>query len=127
MIRLFNRNAEQEHRSYLASFAARSLRRALVQDARRKQAVPRESLGHPISLDEGAPPPERAPPLDILALDAALSKLTMVAPKAARIVELRYFGGLSAEETAEALSMSVAEIESAWRAGRAWLRGELAS
>ncbi len=64
-------------------------------------------------------------PIDLLALDQALERLASLDPQQARLVELRYFGGLTIDETAEALAVSSATVERDWRSARAFLRREL--
>ena len=78
-----------------------------------------------MTLNEAVlPGPE--PDLDVLAVDAALEKLAALDPEQARLVELRYFGGLSVEETAEALGISPATVKRRWTSARAFLASELA-
>ena len=66
-----------------------------------------------------------APPVDLLALDAALARLATLDPRQEQIVELRFFGGLSIEETAEALDISPATVKREWRTAKAWLYKEI--
>ena len=67
-----------------------------------------------------------AQPEEILAVDEALARLDRLDPQEARVVELRYFGGLSAEETAHAMGLSLRAVEREWASAKAWLRAELA-
>ncbi len=127
MIRLFGSGATIKERGHFVALAARTMRQVLVDHARHKQAGKRVPPGQQIPLDATMLLANTAPGVDILALDAALSKLALVSPRAAKVVELRYFGGLTAKETAETLDVSLSSVEREWRAARAWLRGELAS
>ena len=77
-----------------------------------------------VNLDE-ADPTDRRNLEELLVIDTALRKLAGVDPRQAEIVELRYFGGLSVPETAEALSISEKTVKRDWAVARAWLRGEL--
>jgi len=99
------------------------MRRILVDHARSRQAAKR-GYGHRVALDEGhAVTGQRS--VDLLALDQALEKLAAFDPRQSQLVELRFFGGLSIEETAEALSVSKATVKREWSLARAWLFGQL--
>jgi RNA polymerase sigma factor (TIGR02999 family) len=99
------------------------MRHVLVDHARRRSAVKREG-GVRVDLDEAAAIVV-ANLEDLLVVDAALQKLAGVDARQAEIVELRYFGGLSVPETAEALNVSEKTVKRDWAVARAWLRGEL--
>ena len=111
-----------ESRTQFFAVASRSMREILVDYARRraaqKRADPRESRldTEAMVLPRGA---------DIIAVDDALEKLAALDREQARIVELRFFGGLTVEEAADALDVSAATVERKWRAARAWLHREL--
>ena len=75
--------------------------------------------------DARQPAGDAGPGLDVLALDRALDRLAALDPHQAKVVELRYFGGLTVEETAEALGISPATVKRHWTLARAWLRREL--
>ncbi|MEO1369309.1 MAG: ECF-type sigma factor, partial [Acidobacteriota bacterium] len=124
MIRLFGSHAEANERAHLVALAARTMRQVLVDHARRHQADKRISPADQVPLDAAALPGS-APSLDILALDEALEQLARVSPRAAQVVELRYFGGLTIAEAAEALDVSDSSVEREWRAARTWLRAAL--
>jgi len=126
-------NAEKNHpwknRTHFLAIAALSMRQILVQRARARHAEKRG--GHDaqrITLDESAlaevPQPQPAG-VDVLALDAALEKLAALDAQQAKIVELRYFGGLTVEEVAETLEISPATVKRHWTLARAWLQREL--
>jgi len=104
--------------------AARMMRRIVVDHARARGAHKRGGGAPPVSLDDA---PELAVERDaeLLALDEALERLTALDPRQGRIVELRYFGGLSIEETAAALSLSPATVKREWSMAKAWLYKEL--
>jgi RNA polymerase sigma-70 factor (ECF subfamily) len=112
--------------AFLAA-AAVTMRRLLVDAARRRQADKRGGGALLEPLDEELAEGLRAPAADaeLLALDAALERLGAASPRARQVVELRFFAGLSLEETAEALETSVKTIQRDWLAARAWLRAEI--
>ena len=109
--------------------AALAMRRILVEQARRKARVRHGGEQRRVDVDDAA---EREPALaielpatDVLAVDAALRRLEADDPRKAKIVELRWFAGLTVPETAEVLGVSVGTVERDWRFVRAWLRSEL--
>ncbi|MCA9736520.1 MAG: ECF-type sigma factor [Gemmatimonadota bacterium] len=118
-------------RSHFMGVAARAMRQVLVRAAERRSAIKRGGGDEPVSLvesqhqrlggDVGQVEPER-----ILVLDAALSRLEALSPRQARVVECRFFAGLSVEETAQALSVSEPTVKRDWSAARAWLAREMA-
>jgi len=113
-------------RSHFVAIAAIAMRRLLIERARRRHAAKRGGDQIMVTLDDtllAAGPSAEA--IDLLALDDALSRLAELDQQQARIVELRFFGGLSVEETAEALSISPATVKRHWAVARAWLLREL--
>lgn len=113
-----------QDRVHFVRMAARLMREILVDHARRHAAGKRDGGERvPITQLELAAP---AGEVDMLALDAALERLAQVDPARAQLVELRYFGGLTIEETAEALAISPATAKRHWQAARAWLFEALA-
>ena len=119
-------NVRWEDRRHFFAIAATIMRRILVDFARARRAKKREAilLKAPVDLERlqvAAPQPDA----DIVALDDALQSLAVFDARAARVVELRYFGGLSIEETAEVLGVSPRTVKRDWAAARAWLMGEL--
>ena len=113
-----------ETRSHFFAFASRIMRNILVDHARSKHRNKRGGDALKISLtDVNKIAPEGD--LDLLALDEALTRLSAVDDQQVRVVELRYFGGLSLEETAEALRVSRATVARDWNVARAWLHREL--
>ncbi|TNJ32853.1 sigma-70 family RNA polymerase sigma factor [Arenimonas terrae] len=108
-----------QDRAHFVHVAARLMRGILVDHARRRDAAKRDG-GQRITLTGlDVPAPEDG--LDVMALDAALARLEQLDPDKARVVELRYFGGLGIDETAEALGCSPATVKRHWQAARAWL------
>jgi RNA polymerase sigma factor (TIGR02999 family) len=97
------------------------MRQILVQRARARRAAKRGALPQRVTLDERLLSTE-GDQVDLVMLDDALTRLAALDPEQARIVELRYFGGLTIEETAEAMGMSPATIKRHWAMARAWLK-----
>lgn len=122
--------AEQAHhwknRTHFLAVAALSMRQILVQRARRRHAAKRGDDPERITLDDRLLASPHSPSLDVLALDEALDRLAALDPQQARIVELRYFGGLTIEEIAEELAISPATVKRHWTLARAWLKRALA-
>jgi RNA polymerase sigma factor (TIGR02999 family) len=110
-------------RGHFFALAAQAMRRILVDHARRRRAAKRGGGEAPSPLDSIAATMEHS--VDLLALDAALEKLERLDPREARVVELRFFAGLSLSEVASSLGISKATVERDWAAARAWLRSEL--
>lgn len=113
-----------QSRTHFLAIAAISMRRLLVERARARHAGKRGGGQHQVTLDDTllAPQPHSAPsPIDLIALDRALDALARLDSQQARIVELRYFGGLTVEETAETLEISTATVKRHWTVARAWL------
>jgi RNA polymerase sigma-70 factor (ECF subfamily) len=113
-----------QNRSHFIAIAALSMRQILVQRARARNAAKRGGAPKRVTLDDSLMP-ESGPSLDVLALDEALTRLAAMDATQARVVELRYFGGLTIEETAEALHSSPATVKREWAMARAWLKREL--
>jgi RNA polymerase sigma-70 factor, ECF subfamily len=130
-VRLVNEKARGfENRAHFVAIAALSMRQILVQRARARHAAKRGGASQRVTLDdavlaEGQGGFARPGEIDILVLDDALTRLAALDPTQARIVELRYFGGLTIEETAEALHSSPATVKREWAMARAWLKREL--
>jgi RNA polymerase sigma factor (TIGR02999 family) len=113
------------NRSQFFGIAAQMMRRILVDHARARLADKRGGGATAITLDESSASSGDADPIDVLELHDALDRLDVLDPQQARVVELRYFGGMSIEETAEALELSPATIKREWAVARAWLAREL--
>ena len=117
-----------KNRTHFLAIAALSMRQILVQRARARHAEKRGGDAERITLDESLLAGQAAPAtggVDVMALDAALERLAAFDAQQAKIVELRYFGGMTVEETAEALDISPATVKRHWTIARAWLRKEL--
>jgi RNA polymerase sigma factor (TIGR02999 family) len=111
-------------RTHLLAFGAALVRRVLVDHARANRAAKRGGGAAEVPLDLTLAAPE-GPPLDLFELDQALERLALASPRQARVVELRFFGGLTVPETAEVLGLSVDTIKREWRFARAWLNRAL--
>jgi RNA polymerase sigma factor (TIGR02999 family) len=114
-----------DDRIHFFAVAAQLMRRILVDHARKHLAAKRGGDQVTLSLDEHLAPP-KSRPLDVVALDDALNELARMNPQHSRIVELRFFAGLSIEEAAQALGVSPATVKRDWAVARAWLYRELA-
>jgi RNA polymerase sigma factor (TIGR02999 family) len=112
-------------RAHFFAVAAQTMRRILIDHARARVAAKRggEQWRVSLSVAEGWSPERQSE--DMLALDEALSKLERNDPRAAKVVELRFFGGLTEDEVAEVLGVSAITVKRDWRAARAWLIGRL--
>ena len=116
------------NKTHFLAIAALSMRQILVQRARARKAAKRGGAPHRITLDDRNIDQAHLPAdVDVLALDEALSKLAALDREQARIVELRYFGGLTVEETADVLGISPATVKRHWSMARAWLKQALES
>ena len=124
IIRLFGSRLPATDRSHFIALAARTMRQVLVDHARYKRADKRLQPEDRVPLDVETLTGD-LPRLDVLELDEALNQLAQVSPRAAKIVELRFFGGLTNPEASEALGVSLSSVEREWRAARAWLRNAL--
>jgi len=118
------KNIQWADRAHFFAMAANMMRRVLVDHARNRDRVKRGGEAIQVSFIAAAevPAPESA---DVLALDEVLRELEDIDPRKSRIVEMRFFGGLSQEETAEALNVSLATVRRDWSLARAWLSREL--
>jgi RNA polymerase sigma factor (TIGR02999 family) len=121
-----SKNAEQrwERRGHFFGAAAIAMRRILVERARHYRRVRHGGEQQRVELDHDAPTP--APEFaDVLAIDQALTRLEKLDPGKARVVLLRYFAGLTIEETAAAMDLSPATVKNEWAFARAWLQSAL--
>ncbi|HWT02451.1 MAG TPA: sigma-70 family RNA polymerase sigma factor [Pyrinomonadaceae bacterium] len=111
---------EWQDRAHFFAVTAQVMRHVLIDHARRRHYAKRGGAAQQVPLEEAhAMSHERA--AELIALDEALEKLAQLDSRKARVVELRYFGGLSLEETADTLQISVMTVRRDWRAARAWL------
>jgi RNA polymerase sigma-70 factor (ECF subfamily) len=113
-----------QNRAHFCAIAAHSMRQILIERARARGALKRGGAQARVTLEEGLLPGGQQS-IDLLALDEALQRLAELDPEQARLVELRFFGGLTVEETAEAMSISPATVKRHWTIARAWLAREL--
>jgi RNA polymerase sigma-70 factor (ECF subfamily) len=121
---LKDKHPQWQDRTHFLAIAAISMRRLLVERARARSAAKRGGPKVQVTLDDGLLMTE-ARSLDLVALDRALVDLARLDPHQARIVELRYFGGMTVEETAEAIGLSPATVKRHWIVAKAWLMREL--
>ena len=131
-LKLVNQRAvEWQNRNHFFAIAAHVMRRILVDHARQHQAEKRGGADLTMLPIDDADASVEEPEVDLVALDQALERLALLDEQQSRVVELRFFSGLSVEETAEVLNVSTRTVKREWRAAKAWLlrelsRGELA-
>jgi len=118
------REIDWQNRAHFLAMAARLMRRILVDHARSRKYAKRGAAQQKLSLSE-ADRIANEPDVDLVALDDALNSLAAMNEQQSRLVELRFFGGLTIEETAEVLGVSHATVERDWAVSRAWLRREI--
>jgi RNA polymerase sigma factor (TIGR02999 family) len=123
-LKLVDQSVSWQSRAQFFGIAARLMRQLLVDYARARQRLKRGGAEWRISLTAAAEIAQEQA-VDLLALDEALETLARVDPQRSRVVELRFFGGLTIEETAQVMGVSTPTIERGWRAARAWLQTEL--
>ena len=117
-------DVDWQNRAHFFGVAAQMIRRILVDLARHHERIKRGGGRRRVQIDEDIALPQHRE-LDLLALDEAMERLADFHERAARIVELRFFGGLNREEVAEVLGLSLRTVGDDWRLARAWLRREL--
>lgn len=118
------KQVQWQNRAHFFAMASRIMRRILVDAARAKGYRKRGGGRLNVSLDEALEVPN-TPFHDFVALDDALNALEAIDPRKSKVVEMRFFGGMSMEETAEALHLSIGTIKRDWQLARAWLAREL--
>jgi RNA polymerase sigma factor (TIGR02999 family) len=122
------RDVNWQNRAHFFGIAAKLMRRILVDHARRDRRAKRGGGVVPVPLDDVQPPsPAGVDPYDAYAIDRALTRLEALDPQQGRVVELRFFGGMTIEETAEVVGLSPATVNREWAVARAWLYRELAA
>jgi RNA polymerase sigma factor (TIGR02999 family) len=119
-----NREANWQNRAHFLAIASQAMRRVLIDHARSKRRVKPGGLQQKVSLEDVVIAAEEQS-YDLVALDSALDRLAKVDARQSRIVELRFFGGLSVEQTAEVLGISPKTVKRDWAVARAWLHREL--
>ena len=122
-VRLANRGLKFRDHSHFLCLAARAMRQILIDRARRRLAAKRGGRNVILPLDDEIV--LAADEQDVLAIDSALTKLSTLDERKSQIIELRFFGGLSVEETADALKLSPATVKREWTLARAWLYREV--
>ena len=123
-LRLVDQDVSWQSRAHFFGIAAQMMRRILVDHARTKNAAKRGDGACKVTLDEALLSTESRD-VDVLALDRALNKLAELDKQQSQIVELRFFGGLSIEDTAEILKISPATVKRDWAMAKAWLYREM--
>jgi RNA polymerase sigma factor (TIGR02999 family) len=124
LLLLEQKRVRWQNRGQFLAVAATLMRRILVDHARKRRAAKRGGDAVVLALDESVAVPEAGMP-DVVALDDALDALSVLSPRQGRIVEMRFFGGLTIEETAAVLGVSPATVKLDWNLARAWLFREL--
>jgi RNA polymerase sigma factor (TIGR02999 family) len=119
------RNVEWKNRGHFFAIAAQAMRRILVDHAKNRHRVKRGGAAEDLALEDALLIAAGENGVDIAALDEAMSRLAEFDPQQERLVELRYFGGLSLDETAKELSISRATAAREWQVAKAWLYREL--
>ena len=125
--RMVRQDLEINNRAHFFAVSSHVMRQILVDYARRSRAVKRGDGIDNLTLNEAAALLPGKENFDLLALDEALNELARMDPQQTRVVELRFFGGLSIEETAEVMGISRATVNRDWATARAWLHRELST
>jgi RNA polymerase sigma factor (TIGR02999 family) len=112
-------------RTHFLAIAALSMRQILVQRARARNAIKRGGSPRRVTLDDANIGSADSKDIDVIALDEALSRLAALDAELAKVVELRYFGGLTVEEVADVMGTSPATVKRQWALARAWLKRSL--
>jgi RNA polymerase sigma factor (TIGR02999 family) len=120
------RNVQWQNRAQFFGIAAQMMRRILVDHARTKKRAKRGGSDIRVSLADATMPVEERD-LDVIALDEALTRLAEIDEQQSRVVELRFFSGLTVEETAEVMGISPATVKRDWSMAKAWLHRELSA
>jgi len=122
------RTVQWENRAHFYGIAARMMRRVLVDHARRRGAAKRDGVtDNPVTITGIPAPAPGVDQVDVLMLHEALSALAALDPRQAEIVEMRYFAGLTVEEIAEVMKISVATVKRDWTTAKLWLRRRMTS
>jgi RNA polymerase sigma factor (TIGR02999 family) len=124
-LQMAGRGQASQSRSQFLGFAAQAMRHLLIDHARRRQSLKRGGELQRVILVSGDGREPAEIPTDLLDLDAALERLGRAHPRQARVVELKFFGGASLAEIAEALGVSHMTVSTDWRQARVWLAREL--
>jgi RNA polymerase sigma-70 factor (ECF subfamily) len=119
------KQVDRMNRAYFFGAVATTMRRILVDHARRRSREKRGGGLAVVPLEDAPEPVAPDPAVDVQALDEALTRLAVIAPRQARVVELRFFSGMTIEDIAEALGVSAGTVKREWTVARAWLYAEL--
>jgi len=119
------RDVTWQNRAHFFAIAAQMMRRILIDYAIRRNRLKRGGTSEDVTLDDALGLANKEKSIDLLSLDEALTRLEQLDEQQARIVELRYFSGLSVEETAEVLGKSASTVKRDWAMAKAWLKGQL--
>lgn len=122
-----SRKADWQNRNHFLAVCARAMRAVLVDWARSRNSVKRGGDVQFLELKEGLAAGAEEPDEDLVAVDQALQALSAMDPRKGQLVELRFFGGLSVEETADVLGVSVGTVMRDWKWAKEWLRRELSA
>jgi len=120
-------NVDWQNRHHFLAVASRTMRRVLVDLARAQQTTKRGARAVHVELESGMAAVDAPVPLDLVALDRALEALARVDARKVQVIELRFFGGLTVDETADILKVSPDTVARDWRAARVWLLRELSA
>ncbi len=126
-LRLVDQDVEWQSRAHFFAVASQVIRHILVDHARTHNAGKRGGGAYKLTLDEALAVPDRQRDINLVALDDALKELSELDPQQGRVVELRFFGGLSIEETAEVVGVSPATVKRDWAIAKAWLYRQLSA
>ena len=119
------REVEWQNRNHFFAIASTAMRRILVDYARERHREKRGGSAENLAIDDALQISSSEKSIDLIALDEALNRLAKLSARQARVVELRYFSGLSNDETAEVLGVSNATIRNDWNIARAWIKQEI--
>ena len=114
-------HVEWQDRAHFLGIAARLMRRVLTDHARRRAFQKRASGVRPVPIEDAVPRRFRCADIDLLALDHAMDALSQVDNRKVQVVEMRYFGGMTIQETADALGVSVDTVKRDWQVAKLWL------
>ena len=119
------RDVRWQNRNHFFAVASQMIRRVLVDHARARHRIKRGGAAMKVTLSDDLASANNTADVDLVALDDALEQLAALDPRQARVIELRFFAGLSIEETAETLNLSPATVKREWVMARAWLFREM--
>jgi len=125
-LKLIGQEVNWQNRSHFFAIASQAMRRILVDHARTRHREKRGGIGENLPLEEALAAGAEGKRLDLVELDEALTRLAKLDERQAKIVELRYFSGLSIDETAEVLGVSNSTVRADWTMAKAWLKNEIA-